>query len=229
MNKKYCWLILTWLIPLAGAAPGWSGETPPPDSGVIYRQPAAASGTLLQSSRWVPDDSDYDVYVWDSFTLDKNQTIGEITWRGGYDPSKARIGGKVLDFQLCIYGSIPAGTQPDVVHAPLAEYRTGDKAGEKPAGTVGTTAMYDYRFVLPVPFVAVAGTKYWLRVEALQDSIPHWGIASGTGGDGKYFRSIAGVGDFFYQSMPGDAAFTLIQPPENGSGPAAQTGGDPAR
>jgi hypothetical protein len=174
-------------------------------AGVLYIQAPGAGGILYPSSRWDPDGSDYDTYVWDDFTLGSTQTISKVTWRGGYDPAMFGSDGPVVDFTVSIYASIPAGTQPDVVNPPLVEYHTGGNAGETQAGVVGGTTMYDYSFTLPTPFQAGAGTKYWIRIEALQHSIPDWGIAAGTGGDGRYFRRSA----LGYQAVTGDAAFSL--------------------
>jgi hypothetical protein len=176
----------------------------------LYSQPPSPSGGLLQSSWLTPDGSDYDQYVWDGFTLPSNQAINKIQWRGGYDPGKFGSGGLVIDFTVAIYASIPGGTQPDIVAPPLVQYQTGGNAGETPAGTFGGASMYDYTFTLPKPFQAVAGTKYWVQIEASQTGIPDWGITLGTGGDGQYFRCMAGVGDKIYQIVAGDAAFTLL-------------------
>lgn len=206
-------LIALVLAALVGIPSTWAAESTSKSLTVAYAQPAGSSGQLLQSSRWDRDGSDYDAYVWDSFVLSSTQWIGEIDWRGGYDPAKARSGGKLTDFRVAIYGSRAANTQPDVVGEPLMEYRTGGTAGESPAGTFGRTEMYDYHFVLPTPFRAEAGTKYWVQIEAIQDGIPHWGIAVGTGGDGRHFRRTAGAGDFRYQSALGDASFSLIVAP----------------
>jgi hypothetical protein len=178
-------------------------------AGVVYSQPPSAAGILYHSSRWDPDGSDYDQYVWDDFTLGSTQTISKVSWRGGYDPKMFGSGGPVVDFTVSIFASIPAGTQPDVVSPPLVRYHTGGKAGETQAEVVGTTTMYDYSFTLPTPFQADAGTKYWIQIEALQHHIPDWFIAAGTGGDGNYFRRNAYGGDNYYQRSPGDAAFSL--------------------
>lgn len=182
---------------------------------VVYSQPADSSGSLLQSSWWDPNGSDYDQYVWDAFTLQATQVITEIQWRGGYDPAKFGSGGPVIDFSVAIYPSIAAGIQPDVVNPPLVNYQAGDNAGETSAGTFGGTPMYNYHFILPTPFQANAGVKYWVQIEAWQHGIPDWGIAAGTGGDGKYFRRIANVGDIYYQIVPGDSAFALLGPVSN--------------
>jgi hypothetical protein len=196
------------LLPIVGLAVVLCGS--PARAATVYSQPPAASGALLQSSWWDPDGSDYDQYVWDAFVLGADAAITQIRWRGGYDPTRFGSGGPVIDFTIAIYPSIPAGIQPNVVNPPLADYQAGGSASETPAGSIGGTPMYDYTFTLPVPFHASAGTKYWVQIEAWQHGIPDWSMAAGAGGDGSYFRRIANVGDIFYQTVSGDAAFTLL-------------------
>jgi PKD repeat protein len=187
---------------------------------IIYSQPPSSSGGLLQSSWWAPDESNYDRYVWDNFTLQSTQAITETQWRGGYDPARFGSGGPVIDFTVAIYASIPGGSQPDVINPPLVEYQTGGNAGQTPAGTFGGTTMYDYQFTLPTPFQAAAGTRYWVQIVAAQHGIPDWGLAAGTGGNGSHFRRAHDVGDI-YQFVPGDAAFILLGPPTPISGLSA--------
>ena len=181
-------------------------------AGVVYTQPPSASGGFYHSSWWDPDGSDYDQYVWDSFTLLSNQSIVRIEWRGAYDPSYFGYGGPVLDFTVAIYPSIGGGSQPNVVGPPLVDYTVGGNAGQTYAGVFGGVTMYDYGYTLPVPFNAQAGVNYWVQIEAWQHGIPDWSIATGTNGTGSYFRRIAYVGDWYFQIVPGDAAFTLLTP-----------------
>ncbi len=175
-----------------------------------YNQPVNPNGGLYQSSRWDPDGSDYDQYVWDDFTFQSTTSISEIGWVGAYDPAKFGSGGKVLDFTVAIYPSITAGSQPDVAHSALVEYHTNGNAHETAADSLAGLRYYAYSFVLPAPFIAADGTKYWIQIEAMQHGIPDWGIAAATGGDGAYFRRIANVSDIFYQIIQGDAAFSLV-------------------
>lgn len=175
---------------------------------VLYSQPHNGSNTLYHSSWMDPDGSDWDQWVWDSFILPSTHQITEIQWRGGFDPSYGGSGGAVVNFTVGIYASIAAGTEPNVVDPPLVEYETGGNAGQTPAGTFGGTAMYDYHFTLPAAFVATAGTKYWVQIEAWQHGIPDWSLAQGSGGNGSHFRRVY----VNYQSAPGDAAFTLLGP-----------------
>jgi hypothetical protein len=176
---------------------------------IVYSQPPSPAGGLYQSSR---NGTDYDRYVWDDFTLQASQAmiITEVQWRGGYDPARFGSGGPVLDFTVAIYPSIPGGSQPDVINPPLVRYQTGGNAGETLAGPAGNITMYDYRFTLAAPFLAVAGTKYWVQIEASQNGIPDWGLSAGTGGDGRHFLQYAAAGDINYQIVAGDAAFTLL-------------------
>jgi hypothetical protein len=182
----------------------WSGLVV--HAGVVYEQPHNGSGTLYQSSWWDPDGSDYDQYVWDSFTLGSNQAITEIRWRGGFLYGGS-YSGPVINFTVAIYPSIGGGSQPDVVNPPLVRYETGDNAGQTYAGNFGGVLMYDYHFTLPSAFQAAGSTKYWVQIEAWHHGIPEWSFASGTGGDGHYFRYL--TGGPYYQLVSGDAAFSL--------------------
>jgi hypothetical protein len=175
----------------------------------LYSQPPEPAGGLYQSSR---NGSDYDRYVWDDFMLPSSLAISEIRWRGGFDPARFGSGGPVLDFAVAIYASNPGGTGPNVPNPPLVEYSAGGNAGQTPAGTFGGVAMYDYSFTLPTPFQATAGAKYWVQIEASQNGIPDWGISAGTGGNGQHFLQYAAVGDVYYATVAGDAAFTLLGP-----------------
>jgi hypothetical protein len=55
-------------------------------AGVVFEQPHNGNGALLTSSRYQPNGTDYDQFVWDSFSVPTAQAVTEIRWRGGYDP-----------------------------------------------------------------------------------------------------------------------------------------------
>ncbi len=119
-------------------------------TGILYEQPVDPNGKILLSAWLDPDGSDFDEYVWDSFILPAGGTITEIDWYGLYDPLKFGKGGPVLDFQVSIYPSIPAGTEPAIAFPPLVKYSTGGNAVETAIGTLGGAVLYAYAFVLPV-------------------------------------------------------------------------------
>ncbi len=180
-------------------------------TGSIYEQPIDPSGKFLLSSWLNPDGSDSDQYVWDNFTLQSNVTITEIDWFGVYDPTRFGAGGPVVDFSVSIYPSSLAGTEPAVANPPLVQYQTGGNAGETSNGTVAGGTLYAYKFSLPTPFVASAGVKYWVQIEAFQQgSLPDWCLVTSSGGDGNHFRKTSGAGgDVMYRAFPEDAAFAL--------------------
>lgn len=183
---------------------------------VIYTQPP--NGALLQQqssqfgySRY---GSDYDQYIWDDFTLSFTREITEVAWRGIYNTG-GNPGGAVIDFSVAVYTSTAANTQPDHLSPPLMEYTIGGNASETPPWTpTGVTpSTHDYTFTLPAPFTATAGIKYWVQIEAIQNGPTDWGIVAGTGGDNSHFYAIPAAGDFYFNTSPGDAAFTLLGPP----------------
>ncbi len=108
--------------------------------------------------------------------LSVSQPISEIHWRGGYTNYLSGAGkAPVYDFTVSIYASIGGGSQPDIVHPPLVQYDVGGNAGETLAGTFGGVQTYDYAQVLPAPFQATTGVKYWVQIEAWQGTTPQYG------------------------------------------------------
>lgn len=174
------------------------------NAAVVFTQPPAGSGLLL-SSWWTPNGSDYDRYVWDNFSLASSAPVTEVKWRGGF----AYGGGTLTGFTITFYASIVGNSQPNIVAGALTTYTVTGNAGQTAAGTFGGVAMYDYDFVLPTPFQAVAGTVYWIQIEAAEPGIPDWGLATGAG-DGVNFQQFAYVGEKYFSFGPGDAAFTLL-------------------
>ena len=191
------------------------GAVSAPPLVILYSQAPSTSGGLLQSSLRDPDGSDTDQWAWDGFRLGSTQAITEVKWRGGYDPVRRGSGGPVADFTISVFASIPSGIQPDISKPPLVHYEVGSNADEMPAEVLGGVQTYDYRYALPNPFQAAAGTKYWVQIEAYQPGAPDWGLSAATGGDGQYFRRLAGDG-FDYQLARGDAAFALAGPGTDG-------------
>lgn len=189
---------------------------------VVFSRPPLAGGGVSLSS-WVdPEGSDSDIYAYDDFTIPGGATVTEVRWRGGY--SLGAPYGHVTDFTVTFFASSVGGTQPlvgnpqleDTVPTYLSKQRVHGNAGETAVGASGGIMMYDYAFVLTTPFVAAAGTKYWIRIEASEPVYPDWGIAIGTGGDGSHFQFSTGAAMFTYRSN--DAAFDLL-----GTGSAAPT------
>ena len=173
----------------------------------LFSQPPDPAGGLYQSSWWSPNESNFDKYLWDNFTLTTTQDITGIQWRGGYDPNVFNGAGAVVDFEVAIYAS--NGAEPAYL-SPLVTYPTGGNAGQTYAETVGIVDMYDYSFTLPTPFQAQGGTKYWVFIVAKQTGNPDWGLSKGTGGDTQHFRINHDGSVIEFRS--GDLTFTLMGP-----------------
>lgn len=183
---------------------------------ILLSQPPDAGGALLpfQSSQLGYDwmGNDYDQYIWDDFTLPSKASITQVDWRGVYTFG-GYWGGPVADFVVSIWATNPlVSTEPDVVNLPLVEYIVNGNANENPVQPAGQVAQsyHDYSFVLPTPFVANGGTRYWIQIEGIQNGATDWGIIKGTGGDGLLFGShVNYAGGYTYWRLGGDAAFTL--------------------
>ncbi len=185
-------------------------------AGMVFDQPHDNTGALRMSSRYQPNGSDYDQFVWDSFSVPTAQAITEIRWRGGYDPQMSYWGGDLVNFRVSIYESTPGLSQPHLgaqypaTPATLVAYDTGGNVGETPVGVFGGVPISDYRFVLPTVFQAQAGKLYWVQIEAeFVNGLPYWGLAAGTD-NGSHFRRISGQADYYFQVAPGDAAFGMV-------------------
>lgn len=200
-----------WRATLVGAVLGAFLASAAVAQTVVFQQPPSAGGGVLVSSWLDPAGSDADMYVYDSFVLPAATAVTEVRWRGGYLYGAPY--GHVTNFTITFYASTAGDTQPLCTNPQLPEtylafFDVGGIAGETPAGSIGGVAMYDYDFVLPSPFMAAAGTKYWVRIEGVQIGYPDWGIAVGTGGDATHFRFSTGAAQFSFGA--GDAAFTLL-------------------
>lgn len=202
--------IISLLVLMATALP----------AAIVYSQAPEGTGTVIKSAWYPPDGLDGDIYAFDDFVLNTTQNITEIRWRGGYTNYLSGAGkSPVFNFIIRFYANINTANEPDVTSKGLVKYSVGGNAGETLAGTFGGVEMYDYHYVLPKPFIATAGVKYWLQIEAEQGVTPFyywppdWGFSRGTGGTGGYFRAITGGtngGGTLFQRMSGDLAFTLV-------------------
>lgn len=160
---------------------------------VSYTQPPAAGGGHVSASYTV-EGSNFDEFVWDSFSLPATQTLREIQWRGTSLPASHS------EFVISINTiALPGGTV----------WHVAGTAHETP---VGATGYSDFRFTLPAGFVMTGGQTYWLQIYAVQNVLPpNWQWSSGTAGNSTHFAQVPAVtGDFNYVNRAGDTAFTLL-------------------
>ncbi|MEZ5979345.1 MAG: hypothetical protein R3F34_14155 [Planctomycetota bacterium] len=196
---------------------------------VFAKAPAPTGG--IEASAWMsPDGSDSDRYAWDDFTLEHTQTITEVRWRGGYSLNAQY--GKVTDFRVSFFESIPGGSQPLITALPEHEsqetviktFHTNNNAGETPVGTFGGKTMYEYRYVLPTPVTLQGGVKYWIRILGAQPGYPDWGMATSSN-PGSHFKFTTGISMF--QNWPHDLTFSLLSRWTDLGAGLAGAGGEP--
>lgn len=102
--------------------------------------------------------------------------ITEVAWQGRYVFGIPQNG---YDFNLFIYadngtGMSPTGGPGDPSSTALhAESFTSDEVLVPPPGPI-VSNWKDYQATLDTPFLAQAGQKYWLAVQAIADESPRW-------------------------------------------------------
>jgi len=132
-------------------------------------------------------ESRFDAQVADDFQFplgpggETTWTITDVHWDGGY-ANPAEDGD--FDIRIMIYadngaGAAPTGGPGDPTFTALyVEDFTNDKVNETFTGIDGFGSLhYSYSVDLTVPFVADAGTKYWLAIQSVAVFPPQWGWA----------------------------------------------------
>jgi len=137
--------------------------------------------------------------VYDNFTLGATTSLDEVQWIGSYFNPPAQ--GVITAFTLNFYAD--AAGQPGAL---LASYSGPGAFGETLLGNDNAgdpTFIYDG--LLGSPFVAAAGTQYWMSLVPDLGFPPQWGWETGTGGDGIAYQ------DFFgsRSQLPSDLSFAL--------------------
>ena len=161
---------------------------------VSYSQAPIAAGAGHLSASNTANGSNFDEFVWDSFSVPSTQTLREIQWRG------TSLTASHSEFVISINTiALPGGSV----------WHVAGNAHEVP---VEATGVSDFRFTLPAGFVMTGGQTYWLQIYAVQNELPPgWRWSAGMGGNGAHFAQVPAVtGDYSYVNRAGDAAFTLL-------------------
>ncbi len=189
----------------------WVGITVVPASaGDIYVQPPNLSSGGSWASQNDTNGGGNFATVYDDFTLGSTSSIGMVTWAGAFwnGGNHGTITGFTVDFWADSSGA-PGALQ----------WGTGDVAGNANETLLGydqnSWPIYSYTLSLSTPFVASAGTQYWLSIVADLGFPPQWAWETGTGGDGVMYQDWYGT---LYENST-DMAFSLgtTATPEPGS------------
>ena len=139
--------------------------------------------------------------AYDNFTLDSATSIGKVKWYGEFFSGEpAPISNFLIQFW-----SDNSGPNAEL----FSETIVGN-AHETLVEKIGNFNLYQYGMDISLPFQALAGTTYWLSIQATLDYPPQWGWYQGKGGDGVAYQ------DFFGEigAIPKDLAFSLASVPE---------------
>ena len=140
--------------------------------------------------------------AYDNFTLDSATSIGKVKWYGEFFSGEpAPISNFLIQFW-----SDNSGPNAEL----FSETIVGN-AHETLVEKIGNFNLYQYGMDLSLPFQALAGTTYWLSIQATLDYPPQWGWYQGKGGNGVAYQ------DYLFGntgSIPTDLAFRLESVPE---------------
>ena len=137
--------------------------------------------------------------TYDNFILGSTYSIDEVSWIGSY--FNPPMQGTITGFTLTFYDD--AGGAPGNI---LWQGFGAGAFGEIPLGpdNIGDpTFLYDG--LLGTPFVATAGTQYWLSFVPDLDFPPQWGWETSVQGDGAAYQCFMGT----CGSIANDLSFAL--------------------
>lgn len=175
------------------------------EAAIIYDQPYDGSNIAdayaSQNDSTIEDGYGDFAKAYDNFTLDSATSIGKVKWYGEFFSGEpAPISNFLIQFW-----SDNSGPNAEL----FSETIVGN-AHETLVEKIGNFNLYQYGMDLSLPFQALAGTTYWLSIQATLDYPPQWGWYQGKGGKGVAYQ------DFFGESgaIPKDLAFSLASVPE---------------
>jgi hypothetical protein len=173
---------------------GDSAETPPVVVPPVLNTLNAAGGSATYEARtsMAPANGAEAASMFDDFQPVAATSIASVKWQGIYCVQAASApapAATATEFVVSFHAD-NAG-RPVTTSALLQARFTPTQAAQTPerqvaglsCGTAASTtwALYDYSVTLPTPFAAAAGTRYWVRVQAVTPSYDvYWGWRSGT-------------------------------------------------
>jgi hypothetical protein len=167
---------------------------------VVYTQPAQSPVVSARASQFVTPPGAFTFQTFDNFSLNADTSIGDVHWQGAYfnvliPPTSAPIAPNATGFGVNFYADnagLPGALLSTASFSPSGANESF--VGNEFAPNLNVTlAIFDYDVVLSVPFLATAGTPYWLSVFAASPppsaTDAQWGWTGGTGGNGTSFQN----------------------------------------
>ena len=202
---------LTTLLAACGGGGGDDADTPP-----VVAQPvlstlnaAGSGGSYEARTSMAPSNGADASSMFDDFQPTAAVSIASVKWQGIYCVQAANAAAPAAtatEFVVSFHAD-DAG-RPVTSSALLQARFTPTQAAQTPdrqvaglsCGTAASTtwSLYDYSVTLPTPFAAAAGTRYWVRVQAVTPSYDvYWGWRSGTTANAQSLMLFMGAYDTF--------------------------------
>lgn len=215
-----CALALVTLLAACGGG-GDSADSAPPAlvQPVLNTLNAAAGGGTSYEARtsMAPTNGAEASSMFDDFQPAAAASIASVKWQGIYCVQAASAPAPAATATEFVVSFHADNAGRPVTTSTLAQARfTPTQAAQTLAGQVAnlscgtaastTWALYDYSVTLPTPFAAAAGTRYWVRVQAVTPSYDvFWGWRSGTTANAQSLMLFMGN----YESFTLDRALRL--------------------
>lgn len=190
--------------------------TPPAPTDRSTQNPIGSATNVEARTSQLVGNSQPPTKVFDDFTFAASATIRRVGWQGIYCVERASDTAPAptaTAFVVSIHpdqngqpntGSTLVQTTVPVEQTAQALDRT--QGNLTCGGTPTTWAFYQYGVTLPEAFTAVAGTKYWLSVQAVTPSYAvFWGWRDGTRDNASSVQLFNGQ----FTTFPVDRAFSL--------------------
>lgn len=125
--------------------------------------------------------------VFDNFTLTSSSQISDVHWIGAYYPEAGStdIGSPVVSGFLIEFWSDALGEPGSLL---FSESISGNADETFLNAGLYNQIFYSYDADLTSNFLALAGTQYWLSIQAQLAYPPHWGWATGNGPDSASYQ-----------------------------------------
>lgn len=211
-QRPWCALALVTLLAACGGG-GDGADTPLPAAvpPVLDTLNPAAGGVASYEARtsMAPTNGADATSMFDDFQPTAAASIGSVKWQGIYCVQAASAPAPAptaTEFVVSFHAD--SAGRPVTTSTLLQARYTATQAAQTPGGQVPnlscgtaastTWALYDYSVTLPTPFAAAAGTRYWVRVQAVTPSYDvFWGWRSGSTANAQSLMLFMGNYDTF--------------------------------
>lgn len=152
------------------------------EAATIYNQSFANADSHTSQNDTQPGGFGSFSKTYDNFTLNTDGEISDVHWVGAYFPEAGatNIGTPVMNGFLIELWSDNAGEPGSLL---FSESISGNAGETFLSNGLYNQVFYSYDANLASSFMAIAGTEYWLSIQAQLDFPPHWGWAEGNGPD----------------------------------------------